>query len=110
SPQAGAHNREQDGLRWSGVFEVVWKIGIEGHTIAGGELVAVAVVHQHDSAGFDQCGFTAARLVHRGIPGTAGERPGGQHMAGELRPLARKWWGQDLVAVTPPPARSLATI
>ena len=69
SSQAGAHDREQYGRPVLRVFEMVWQVGIEGHAVAGGELVARAVAVQHDGARLDQRGLAAARLVHRRVAG-----------------------------------------
>jgi hypothetical protein len=36
--KAGADDRQQDGLVGSRILEMVWKIGVEGHAVAGREL------------------------------------------------------------------------
>ena len=48
------------------------QVGVEGHTVAGGKLVALPVAHEHDRALLDERRLTAAGLVHRRIVRRAG--------------------------------------
>ena len=57
------------------------QVGVEGHAVAGRELVRGAVAVQHDAAGLDERRLAAAGLVHRRVAGTAGGGAGRQHMA-----------------------------
>ena len=47
--QAGGDDGEQGRLLLAGVLEVVGQVGVEGHAVAGGELVALAVDVEHDA-------------------------------------------------------------
>src|ERR1700749_1850398 len=73
-PEAGAHHCQEHGLVGSGVFEVMGQVRVEGHAIAGGQLVAGAVTVQDDAALLDERGLPAAGLVHRRVARTAGDR------------------------------------
>ena len=51
------------------------KVGVEGDTVAGGQLVVLAVAMKRDSAILDQGDLPTAGLVHRRIAATARARP-----------------------------------
>src|SRR5947208_10672305 len=74
--QTGADHRQQHGLLRAGVLEVVGQIGVEGDTVAGGELVGHAVALQHDTAGLHQGALPAAGLMHGRIARRARDRAG----------------------------------
>ena len=78
---------------------MVGQVGVEGHAVALGELVALAVDAQHDAAGLHERGLAAAGLVHRRVAGAAGARVRRQHVARELGALAGQRRGEDLGAV-----------
>src|SRR5947208_2973029 len=81
--EARADDGEQRRLLGAGVLEVVGQVGVEGHAVAGRQLVAFTVAVQDDRAGLHERDLAAARLVHRRVAGATGRRAGGQDVAGE---------------------------
>src|ERR1700742_4000709 len=58
------------------------KVGVEGHAVAGLELVAAPIAAEHDGALLHERRLAAAGLVHRRILGAAGDRsPRGRGIA-----------------------------
>jgi NTE family protein len=108
--QSGAHNREQDGIVVVRVLEVVSEVGVKGDAVPGDELIAGPVAVQNDLPRLHQSGLPAAGLVHRGIPGTAGDRPRRKGVAGELGSLAGQRGGEDLIAMPGRPVGARAAL
>src|SRR4051812_3250147 len=79
--QAGAHDGEQARRRVARVLEVVGKVGVERDGVAGFEVVALAVAHEHGRAGLDDGGLAAARLVHGRVAGPARGGAGRERVA-----------------------------
>ena len=90
------------------------QVRVERDAVAIEQLVALRVAVQDDSTALDERGLPAARFVHRGISGSAGDRARRERMARELGALAGERRSEDLVAVAstapgPSVARSART-
>src|SRR4051794_30592842 len=77
----------------------MWEVGVEGHAVAGDELVALAVDLEHDPPLLDERALAAAGLVHRRVARAAGDRPRGEDVTRELGPLPGQRRREDLRAV-----------
>ena len=87
-------------LAGAGVLEVVGQVGVEGHAVAGGELVALAVDVEHDGAVLDERRSRGCRArASAGRPGRPSRAPAREHVAAELGALAGQRRGEDLEAV-----------
>src|SRR5258706_10932329 len=85
--EARADDGQQRRLAGTGVLEMVRQVGIEGHAVPAGQLVALVVDVQDDAPTLDDGDLPAAGLVHRRVAGATGARAGGQHVAAELGAL-----------------------
>src|SRR4051794_32931394 len=94
--EARGDDGQQARLVRAGVGEVVRQVGVEGHAVARGEVVALAVDLEDDGAVLNQGDLPAARLVHRRVARQAGARAGGQHVPAQLGALARQRRGEHL--------------
>ena len=101
-PQPRGDDRQKGRLAVARILEVMRQIGVEGHAVALGERMALAITDQHHRAELDQRGLAASRLVHRRVIGCAGRSAGGERVPGELRSLSRLPRGHDLEAVAAP--------
>ena len=85
---------------------MVWKIGVEGHAVALGELMAGAIADERHAPVLDEAGLARARLVHRRVAGAAGTGPGLNGVAGDLGALAGERRSEDLPAMAVGAARA----
>src|SRR4051794_41744856 len=73
----------------------MWKVGVEGHAVAGGELVAGAVADEGERAALDEARLAAPGLVHGRVAGPAGAGARLEAVAGDLGPLTGQRRGED---------------
>src|SRR5437588_2636763 len=84
------------------------KIGVEGHAVAGHQLVALAVAKKNDRARPDQRGLAAAWFVHRWVTRAAGHRARRESVLGQLRALPGERWREDLIPMSSRSRRTFA--
>src|SRR4051812_32981296 len=75
------------------------EVGVEGHAVAGGELVAGAVADDRERAALGEACLAAPGLVHGRVARPAGAGTGLEVVAGDLGPLARQRRREDVPAV-----------
>src|SRR5580693_7447296 len=108
--QTGADDSQEARGLVGRVLEMVWKVGVEGHTIALRQLIALPVAHEHDSAPLHERGLAATRLVHRRIVRSAGGAAGRERMPGQLRALSGLRGGHYFEAMAALGIASLSTL
>src|SRR5213078_3015241 len=76
--QAGGDNGEEARLAAIGVLEVVRQVGVEGHAVALGEVVRLAVADEAQAPTGHDRGLARPRLVYRRIVWASGGGAGPQ--------------------------------